>query len=357
MGILNHPGAPDGDGEWSADFEALLSSGTSWRHGLFLYRDAANYVFVHDTLDAFPGPLARFWIFGKVVNGVATIVRNTDVLDINSQGTAGLANAPGRLALKRIGHTYVATITRNSIETTIGQLELSPAERVVIPSFNAVQAIVWSEWAGVSTAIDNFSVPGACGPDGDGDGVPDATDNCPATPNPGQEDLDGDGLGDVCDGDADADGQSNEDEVACGSDPLSAVSLAADLDADGRPDCVDPDRDGDGIDDGDDNCPSMSNPDQTDADGDGLGAACDPNDATDPIAALRAAVTASVSKPGIAKALISKIDQIEAALARGNQQAASGAARAFINQVHAQTGKSISPADAAALIAAVLALL
>ncbi|MEP0546599.1 MAG: tandem-95 repeat protein, partial [Rhodothermales bacterium] len=39
-------------------------------------------------------------------------------------------------------------------------------------------------------------------PDGDGDGVPDADDNCPGVANPGQEDADGDGLGDACDDDA-----------------------------------------------------------------------------------------------------------------------------------------------------------
>ncbi|GIW43914.1 MAG: hypothetical protein KatS3mg077_1196 [Candidatus Binatia bacterium] len=35
--------------------------------------------------------------------------------------------------------------------------------------------------------------------DSDGDGVPDSADNCPAAPNPTQQDLDSDGAGDVCD--------------------------------------------------------------------------------------------------------------------------------------------------------------
>lgn len=37
-------------------------------------------------------------------------------------------------------------------------------------------------------------------PDADSDGVPDASDNCPADPNADQADTDGDGAGDVCDG-------------------------------------------------------------------------------------------------------------------------------------------------------------
>lgn len=59
-------------------------------------------------------------------------------------------------------------------------------------------------------------------PDSDGDGVPDASDNCPSRANADQRDGDQDGIGDVCD-----------------------------------------------------NCPNVSNPDQRDSDNDGIGDACE----------------------------------------------------------------------------------
>ena len=74
--------------------------------------------------------------------------------------------------------------------------------------------------------------------DSDGDGEPDSTDNCPDDANPGQEDFDGDGLGDVCD----------------------------------------PDDDNDGVLDTTDNCQFVANPGQENNDGDALGDACDPDD-------------------------------------------------------------------------------
>ena len=74
--------------------------------------------------------------------------------------------------------------------------------------------------------------------DTDGDGVNDDDDNCVDDSNPGQEDCDGDGVGDAC------------------SEPCPV------------------DTDGDGVNDDVDNCVDESNPGQEDCDGDGAGDAC-----------------------------------------------------------------------------------
>jgi len=84
--------------------------------------------------------------------------------------------------------------------------------------------------------------------DMDGDGIMNASDNCPMVFNPirpldngAQADSDGDGMGDACD-----------------ADPVDASDI-----------------DGDGTDNDADNCPTTPNADQADRDGDGIGDVCD----------------------------------------------------------------------------------
>lgn len=82
----------------------------------------------------------------------------------------------------------------------------------------------------LSTQANPLYVP----TDTDGDGIPDARDNCPSVPNADQLDANHDGIGDACQ-----------------------------------------DFDNDGVINSKDNCPNQYNPDQQDTDGDGIGDACD----------------------------------------------------------------------------------
>ncbi|MDJ0759504.1 MAG: thrombospondin type 3 repeat-containing protein, partial [Woeseiaceae bacterium] len=68
--------------------------------------------------------------------------------------------------------------------------------------------------------------------DSDNDGVADSLDNCPADANTNQSDIDGDGLGDVCDDDIDGDGFPNGVDNC----PLFASSNQDDFDNDGQGD-------------------------------------------------------------------------------------------------------------------------
>jgi hypothetical protein len=117
------------------------------------------------------------------------------------------------------------------------------------------------------------------GGDSDGDGVPDASDNCPSVSNVDQTDTDLDGLGDVCDGDRDGDGVDDGDDNC----PTIWNAGQGDLDTDGIGDACEFlfDTDSDGITDDVDNCTFVPNPDQLNTDGGANGNACDLDDDND----------------------------------------------------------------------------
>lgn len=110
-----------------------------------------------------------------------------------------------------------------------------------------------------------------CLADADNDGINDEVDNCVLIPNPNQEDIDGNGIGDICEMDTDNDGVLDYYDNCINA----ANTTKEDYDNDGLGNVCDNDLDGDGIDNANDNCPYYANPDQADSDNDGIGDACE----------------------------------------------------------------------------------
>jgi OOP family OmpA-OmpF porin len=96
--------------------------------------------------------------------------------------------------------------------------------------------------------LDSDGIGDVCDDDIDGDSVLNTSDNCVRTPNSDQLDTDRDGVGDACSDDADGDRIANVDDD-CITEPEDYDSFE---DTDG---CPDPDNDGDGLLDNVDRCP------------------------------------------------------------------------------------------------------
>jgi len=124
---------------------------------------------------------------------------------------------------------------------------------------------IWKENSNDYPSLKSFS---SC-LDSDSDTVCDDVDNCVNVSNPSQSNNDSDSFGDLCD--SDPCGQNtvaNQSNCVCDASFYNSNGLWSDG-------CELHDSDGDGVIDSIDNCVNVSNQNQSDIDGDGMGDLCD----------------------------------------------------------------------------------
>lgn len=196
--------------------------------------DSADPVFVGDTLD--------YTI--TIANDGPYIAQNTVLTDSIPAGMSVVSIAPAE--------ANCLIDADGNVACNLGDLDSLASVEITI-TVEALSSGTWLNRAAVTSDVPDPNLANNeaeqstvvwATTDTDGDGVPDAIDNCVLTPNPDQTDTDNDGVGDVCDN--------------CVNTPNAAQT----------------DTDGDGIGDVCDNCSTIPNGDQADSNNDGVGDAC-----------------------------------------------------------------------------------
>lgn len=135
---------------------------------------------------------------------------------IRLQGTGFSPGATIALSL-RYGDVNDKTSLGGSIADITGDLDTTVTlpTGLTTPIFGLIEARGDSD-GDTRSLVDMVYILESLAMDADGDGVPDACDNCATVPNPDQSDLDGDGAGDGCD--PCPQGFENKCQIGCAGD-------------------------------------------------------------------------------------------------------------------------------------------